>query len=433
MSQKIGFWSVFAIVTGSQIGSSIFMSPISLAPYGKFSVLGWLISGLGAIALCSVFAMLCAKFPETGGPHVYVKQAFNPVASFFTGWTYWVISWVSTTAVIITIAGYLSPFMPYNSKLLYVFIEISVLLIVTLINLRGINFAGNAESLLTLLKFIPLIILPIVALFYFDTSNLVVSPQIAELPTSQILGQVALFTLWGFIGLETGTAPAGSVINPSKTIPKAIILGTSCVALLYLLNSVSILGLIPADQLANSKAPYVDASQILFKGSWYLVISAIAAVVCIGTLNAWVLTSGQIIFGLSKDGLVPKFLGITNKAGAPFVGIILSSVGIVPLLLLTASDNFAARINSIIDISVTSFLFVYLICSIGFLKIMIKDKKFNIWLFIVGIIAAAFCSWVIYETKLKTLLVASLFTVSGAPIYFFWFFRKRKSHYQVVS
>ena len=216
------------------------------------------------------------------------------------------------------------------------------------------------------------------------------------------------------------------MINPSKTIPKAIIIGTSCVALLYILNSLSILGLIPAAQLEASKAPYVDAAQILFKGSWHLLISAIAAVICIGTLNAWVLTSGQIIFGLSKDNLVPKFFGKTNKAGAPFVGIIISSLGIVPLLILTANDNFAARINSIIDISVTSFLFVYLICSIGFLKIMLKGERVNPWLFLVGLIAAVFCSWVIYETQLKTLLIASLFTVSGLPLYFLWFRKARK-------
>lgn len=421
MSKKIGFWSVFAIVTGSQIGSSIFMSPISLAPFGKFALFGWIISGLGAIALCSVFAMLCSKFPETGGPHVYIKQAFNSVASYFTGWTYWVISWVSTTAVIITIAGYLSPFLPSHSKIVYLLLELSVLLIVTLINLRGIIFAGYAESILTLLKFIPLIILPAVGLFYFDASNMVVSHHVEDLSISQILGQVALFTLWGFIGLETGTAPAGSVINPSKTIPKAIVLGTSCVALLYILNSFSILGLIPSAQLEASKAPYVDAAQILFKGNWHLLISAIAAVVCIGTLNAWVLTSGQIILGLSKDGLVPQFFGKTNKEGAPYIGIIISSLGIVPLLLLTANENFAARINSIIDISVTSFLFVYLICCIGFLKIMLKSEKCNVWLFLVGLFAAVFCSWVIYETKLQTLMIASLFTVSGLPLYFLWY------------
>ena len=424
MTQKIGFWSVFAIVTGSQIGSSVFMSPICLAPYGKFGLCGWLISGLGAIALCSVFAMLCSKFPQTGGPHVYVNRAFNPVMAFFTGWTYWVISWVSTTAVIITIVGYLSTFMPNLSKLTCLFIEISILLGITLLNLRGIKVAGNAEFYLTLLKFIPLVILPVAALFYFDASNLVVSENVASLPISKILGQVTLLTLWGFIGLESGTAPAGSVINPSKTIPRAIILGTSCVALLYILNSAGILGLIPAEQLVNSKAPYADASQILFKGSWHLLVSAIAAIVCIGTLNAWVLTSGQIILGLAEDGFVPKILGKINKSGAPIFGLILSSSGIIPLLLLTTNDNFAERINSIIDISVTAFLFVYLICCAGFLKLLIQDKKSNKLLLLVGAIAALFCSWVIYETDMQTLFVAGLFSASGMPLYLIWYRRK---------
>ncbi len=74
MSNKIGFWAVFAFVTGSQIGSGVFMLPANLAGYGIFSLVGWAISGVGAIALCLVFASLCAKFPETGGPHTYVKH-----------------------------------------------------------------------------------------------------------------------------------------------------------------------------------------------------------------------------------------------------------------------------------------------------------------------------------------------------------------------
>lgn len=73
MSNKIGFWSVFAMVTGSQIGTGVFMLPASLAPYGGFSLLGWIISGCGAIALALVFGKLCSYYPKTGGPHVYIK------------------------------------------------------------------------------------------------------------------------------------------------------------------------------------------------------------------------------------------------------------------------------------------------------------------------------------------------------------------------
>src|SRR5580704_3865971 len=106
MSQKIGFWAVFALVAGSQIGSGVFMQPASLAPFGLYGLFGWLISGAGAIALALVFAWLCANFPKTGGPCVYMQEAFGPVVGYFTGWTYWVISWVSTTVLFVAAVGY---------------------------------------------------------------------------------------------------------------------------------------------------------------------------------------------------------------------------------------------------------------------------------------------------------------------------------------
>ena len=165
MSGKIGFWSVFAIVTGSQIGSGVFMLPAGLAPYGEFSILGWLISGLGAICLALVFAGLCSRFPRTGGPHVYVKEMFGVSASFFTGWTYWVISWVSTSAVIIATVGYLSPFIGTAPPSIYLLIELLLLLMITSLNLKGIQAAGKAEFVLTLLKVVPLLLLPLIAIW----------------------------------------------------------------------------------------------------------------------------------------------------------------------------------------------------------------------------------------------------------------------------
>ena len=425
MSNKIGFWAVFAVVTGSQIGSGVFMLPANLASYGVFSLIGWLISGIGAIALCLVFASLCAKFPETGGPHTYVKHSFGHSAAFFTGWTYWVISWVSTTAVIITAIGSLSVFIGERSPFIYLILEIILLLLITLLNLRGVKAAGRAELFLTLLKFIPLLIMPLVALCFFDSNNFVIDKTVSGLPTASVLAKVTLLTLWGFIGLESATTPAGSVENPSKTIPKAIISGTICVALLYFINSVGIMGLVPGKELVNSKAPYVDAAQIIFGGGWYLVVSTIASIICIGTLNAWILASGQVSLGLAEDGLMPKIFAQKNNHNAPIWGILTSCIGIIPLLFLTTNESLAQQINAIIDFSVIAFLFVYLMCSLAFLKLLIQKKiecHLRQWLF--GLIATGFCLWIIYETPMKTLAIASLFVLSGLPLYLFWYLRK---------
>ena len=357
MSSKIGFWSVFALVAGSQIGSSVFMQPAILAPYGIYAAFGWLISALGAISLALTFGWLCGKFPKTGGPYVYVQEAFGKRAAFFAGWTYWMISWISTPVLYIATAGYLSPLLKNPSVQVLFLIELFFLTLLTILNLKGVSQAGKVEFYLSLLKIIPLVIVPLLALSYFDINNIMLDHNHPDTQSfSSILGSTALLTLWGFIGVETATTAAGSVSNPSKTIPKAIFIGTSCVALLYIVNSISIMGLIPGIKLSQSRAPYVDAAQVIFGGNWHLLVSIIAAITCIGTANAWTLSSGQSALGLAQDGLLPKFFTRKNKNGAPTFGLLVSFFGIIIILLLTMNKSLVTQINNIIDFSVTAFL-----------------------------------------------------------------------------
>lgn len=423
MSNRIGFWSVLALVVGSQIGSGVFMLPASLAPFGAYSIAGWIASAIGAISLAMVFASLCARFPRTGGPHVYIEQFFGKDVSFFAGWTYWVVSWVSTTAVVVAAIGYLSPLIGEQSSFVYLLLELLLLLTICIINLYGVSFAGKAETIFTALKFLPLFIVPAVAIWQFDISNFQMSETISLGNTSSSIAQAALLTLWGFIGVECATTPAGSVDNPSKTIPRALIIGTSLVAIIYIFNNIAIMGLIPGEELAKSSAPYADAAKYIFGGNWHLWVSIAASIVCIGTLNAWVLTSGQISLGLSQDKMMPEIFSRRNSKEAPYTSIILSCLGIMPLLFLTANDNIAGQVTAVIDFSVTSFLFIYFLCSIVNLVISWKNKT-GILSIINSLIAISFCTWVISETELKVILISSLFTLSGIPLYFFWYRKK---------
>jgi APA family basic amino acid/polyamine antiporter len=419
MSRKIGFWSVFAIVTGSQIGSGIFMLPASLAPFGAYSMAGWALSGLGAIMLALVFAKLCSQFPRTGGPHAYVNEAFGPHASFFTGWTYWVISWVSTTAVITASIGYLTPLIGDCSRLTHLGLEIALLLGITAVNFRGVKTAGNVEFFLTALKVIPLLIVPVIGLAYFNPQNFTSDIATSQLSLTQILKEVTMLTLWGFIGLESATTPAGSIENPSKTIPRAVVFGTLGVAVLYMINSLGIMGAMPGKMLMVSKAPYADTVQYLFGGKWYLLISLIAAVVCIGTLNAWMLASGQIALGLAQDGLMPERFARKNQHGAPIWSLIISCLGIIPLLFLTLNESLGQQINTIIDFSVTAFLFIYAISCLALIKLMWQQKRTKIWHWFYALVALSFCVLVIAATPLKTLMVSLMFVLSGLPIFVF--------------
>ncbi|MCT4634846.1 MAG: amino acid permease [Rickettsiales bacterium] len=424
MSNRIGFWSVLALVVGSQIGSGVFMSPANLAPFGIYSICGWVASAIGAIALAMVFASLCARFPKTGGPHVYIEKLFGRDIAFLSGWTYWVVSWVSTTAVIVAAIGYLSPLINSQDTMVYLVLEILLVLLMGFLNLFGVSVAGRAETLFTLLKFLPLFIVPVIAIWYFDLSNFQVSGEIAAQNVSTSIAQASLLTLWGFIGLESATTPAGSVENAKKTIPIAVVTGTIIVALIYIFNSVAIMGLIPGSELQESSAPYVDVARYIFGGQWHIWVSIAASIVCIGTINAWILTSGQISLGLAQDKMMPKLFSNVNSWKAPYASIIISCLGIVPLLILTANKNIAGQVAIVIDFSVTSFLFIYILCSIVHLVLSWRESS-GVLSIITGIVAIIFCGWIIAETSLDTLLISALFTVSGIPLYFLWY---RKIH-----
>ena len=206
---------------------------------------------------------------------------------------------------------------------------------------------------------------------------------------------------------------AGSVQNPRKTIPRAIILGTIIVALVYMLSSFSIMGVVPPNILSASKAPFADASALLFGGNWYLIISVMASIVCLGTLNTWVLTSGHIALGAATDGHLPKVFSIKNAKGAPIVAIIVSVLGMVPILIMTMSDNLISQINSIIDISVTAFLFVYVFSVLSYLKLFWKrvNNRINMTTILISGAALLFCAWALWSSGIKMVSLAFLITL----------------------
>ena len=424
--KKIGFWSVTSLVVGSQIGSGILLLPASLAPFGAIGLASWAITGTGALCLALIFARLCAANPKPGGPHTYVEAAFGSKTAFYAAWTYWVISWMSSAAVLIAIVGYLSPFLGAMDPLSNLLLEIAILLLLTWLNLMGVRAAGRVEFVFTLFKILPLLIIPCVGLWHLHPEHFRPFNPTMQTPLSA-LNAAALLTLWGFIGLESATAPTESVFNPAKTIPKAIVAGTAIVALVNIVNSFVMMGIMPMDTLAHSKAPFAAAAGLLFGGNWSLIISVIAAIVCLGTLNAWVLTSGQIALGAAYDQHFPKFFLRKNQCGAPVWSLMISSLGVIPLLILTMDVDLINQVNAVIDISVTAFLFVYLLCALSYFKLFLTrrsifvDKKGCI----VGMTALVFCLWALWSSGLKMVSLAGLITLSGVPIYYWQ--RKRRT------
>ncbi|MDR2766000.1 MAG: amino acid permease [Holosporaceae bacterium] len=409
--RKMGFFSVFAIVFSSQVGSGIFMLPATLAPYGIFGVWGWCYAGLGAMLLAMVFGELCSRYPSTGGPHAYINEVFGPLPAFFIGWAYWLTSWISTSVVVISSIAYLHPIIGNLSPSTSLCLEIALLLVITAINCIGVGFAGRIEFFLMLLKFMPFILAPAVICSHFDAANLVLAADCANSSAFSLSTTAATLCFWGFIGVECATAPAGAVRNPSKTIPRAIILGTLTVALVYFINSTAIMGVIPGETLAASKAPFTDAIAVVAGRNISLLLSLVASIVCIGTTNAWILTSAQVSLGLAQDNMLPKFFAKQNSGDSPYVSVLVSCFGTIPILILTKNESVSQQVAGIVEFSVMGFLMVYVACCLALIKILLKERK--ILKMALGIGGLAFCLLMISDASPQAILIALLFFASG--------------------
>jgi APA family basic amino acid/polyamine antiporter len=425
---KIGLWPLTSLVTGNLVGSGVFLLPATLAAFGTVSLLGWIATSIGAIFLALVFAQLSSTHTQTGGPYVYVRHAFGDTVGFFVCWGYWMLSWISNPALAVAAVGYLSVLVGGFSPSLHFWLELMIIAALTAFNLTGIKITGRTELVVTVLKVIPLIVLPLIGLFYIDLDNFSVLNASGK-PFGAALNSVAFLTLWAFVGVETGTVPAGQVINAKRNVPMATILGTCIAALIYIIGTIVIMGVVPHADLVQSKAPYADAASLVFGGNWAIPVAVAAVVSCLGTLNGWVMVVGRIPFGAAEDGLFPKIFMRTTKHGTPYWGVLISAVCSLPLLFLTISNTLLEQFHFIIDVAVTLILIVYAVCVLAYFRILREQNKLTMFKALLGVGALGFTLWALWAASLKTVGLSLLIVLLGVPMHLYM----RKKHASAAS
>jgi APA family basic amino acid/polyamine antiporter len=299
-------------------------------------------------------------------------------------------------------------------------IETGILAFVTFANLLGLRFSGVIETFLICLKTIPLVLLPAIFFTYFDPELFQLHSQAANTTEGFVstISATALLTFWGFIGVECGTTPAGSIKNPTRTLPKAIMIGTIIVALIYIMNILAVVGVTGFDALVNTTAPYSLVMTKVFGGGYDIVISILVIVVCMGTLNSWTLSSSQAAYGAYTEGLFPRAFGRVNKFGAPVIALFVASIGMLPFLILEQLEH--GGLDKLINLVVGIFLYVYLFCAIAYLKLIKKWYTRKADLFkkrILASVAGLVCIFVLAQDIVTSIIVLAIFLGLGIPVY----------------
>jgi len=419
---KLNLRQSISLVLGNMIGVGIFMLPASLSQYGSISIIGWIISGLMALFIASIFRRLSSKFPGKSGAFHYTEKSFGEFIGFFVIWGYWVSILLVNASIAIAVTSYSTVFFDFlNITNFAMIFTILILLVIAIINYYGVKSAGNFQLITSLIKIIPLLITIVIGFYVFDIDNFFPINSSNE-SNFNAINITTTLTFFAFLGIESATIPADRIENPKENIPRATMIGTIITILIYLLSMIALIGIIPTDEIANSNAPFADAIGAVLGDNIKKTIAIFAIISGLGSLNGWTLLQIEIPKSLAKRKLMGKIFEKKNKNDVPYLGLIISTFLVTCLIIMNFSKNLTDLFTYLILTSTFCSLMLYLFISISEFTILVKQKKPLSYLktsLFTGIPSFIFIVWLIYGVGYES-IISGLFLLSfSIPIYIY--------------
>jgi APA family basic amino acid/polyamine antiporter len=360
---KMGLWMTSALVVGTIIGAAIFLLPVSLAPLGRNALIGWLVSGTGA--LCIVFAL--ARLSRLGGNGIQanIEREFGPTIGFLVAWAFWVSNVAAQASVAIGAASALAFVGPqFGGPGLVVPLGIGFVVLLTAINAIGVRAAGGLNILTVVIKVLPL--LAVIWLFVQRGASGTPYEPFPPVPINFAnVATATALTFFALTGFEGATTPVGKVRDPTRTIPRALFGGTVFVVLLYLLAGTSIQMLLPANVVAVSSAPFADALVSRWGHGVASVAALAIAISAIGCLNALILATGELGYSMALRGDLPAVMARTRGINTPVVSQVVCGVLTILLLLANSSRATASLFTFIILLSTAAIIVLYVVSTLA--------------------------------------------------------------------
>jgi arginine:agmatine antiporter len=430
-ANKMSLSGLTVFVTLNMMGSGVFLLPSSLAKIGSISILGWVISTAGAITLAVSFARLSALCPKAGGMYAFARDGIGQYAAFTETWCYWLSLWVGNVAIAIAGIGYLSYFFPLLSQPVPGTVAAMIVIwLLTFLNYPGAGFIARAQKITSLGMLIPVAGMALLGWFFFHPEYVSANWNVTGKDDWSAIMAASSLTLWAFLGLESACVVAGVVDNPQRNVPIATLLGTLFAALIYIASTFAIMGVVPAVELAESAAPFSLAAQYMF-GDWAgSFVSFCAVVACLGSLNGWILTVGQVAKAAADDGLFPRVFARTNQYGTPFRGMLLTAVCMTLLAYMTISPDLARQFQVITLLCVFTSVVPYLLSLAGVYSIMharaVPLTEFRLY-GVIAFLGMAFCFYALAGSGRDTVYYGAITMLLSIPMYG-WIAHRSRDH-----
>ena len=462
--QSLSLTDATMLVAGSMIGSGIFIVSADVTRNlgsSGWMLLAWILAGVLTLIAALSYGELAGMFPKAGGQYVYLREAFNPLIAFMYGWTMFTVIQAGTiAAVAVAFAKFTAYFIPWfgEDNILYSIgswnfkgsqvLAILSIIVLSGINLRGVNLGKVVQTSFTLAKLIAifgLIILGLTLGFNPEifNSNFTLSwnamhwdgttfSSISGMALVLALGGAMVGTLFSSDAWNNVTFIAGEIKDPSKNIPKSLFFGTLIVTVIYLLTNVTYLGLLPlqgdpagADVVSKGIAFATNdrvgtaAASLIFGVSAAAIMSILIMVSTFGCNNGLILSGSRLYYAMAKDNLFFPKAGTLNKNAVPGFGIKAQAIWASALCL-------TGTYGALLDYTIFAALLFYILTIAGIFRLrkMQPDavrpyKAFGYPVLpIIYIIFAAAIAFILLIDKTENTLPGLFIVLLGIPVYY---------------
>lgn len=421
-----------ALVVGTIIGASIFVQPSEITGQvpsitGVFLI--WLISGVLTFFGALVCAELASIFTKTGGVYVYLKETYSPSIGFLWGWAmFWSMHSGIIAAIAVIFARYVAYFFP-TGDLGIKAIAIAVILVLSLINYLGVQQGSRLQLIFTLGK--------VVAIVFIIGFGFILGSHVSEhFVTGNFAGQsVSLHSfflalvagLFAFGGWHMVTYSSEETIDPQKTIPKALMLGTLIVTLCYIAMNAVYMYVLPLDQVASSTRIAADAANALVGIGGGAFMSSLVIFSTFGALNGIILCGPRVYYSMAQDGFLFRWVGDVHiRHRTPHKAILVQALW---SSVLVVTGTYRVLFTRVVY---TEWIFFALLAFGLFLfrRRPGLSRGFKIWGYPVVPAIFILFSLAVVANQLVSDPAESLFGVSlvllGVPVYYLWAKRRMK-------
>ncbi|HVX22185.1 MAG TPA: amino acid permease [Acidimicrobiales bacterium] len=427
-ARTLGLTSATGLVIGSIVGTGVFTMPAVMAGAGTMSLFVLGAIAIGALLLGVLFGQLTKRVPNSdGGVYAYSRHEFGDFAGYLVGWCYWIQSWAGNAAIVSSWVFYVDALFNINPTGIANWgIAMFGLWVPAIINLVGVRQMAWFQNLTVILKFLPLLFVGVVGWFFVKAANF--GPFNASGGSLySAIGIAAGVALFSFIGVEAAAITAKRVRNPRVNVGRASIIGTAASAILYLLVSGAVMGLVSHHALVTNGSPFVDAFESIFsQNAWAgKLVAALAVASGIGALNGWTLIVTETSRAVAKDDLFPRPFAWADRKDTAWFGILVGTA--LPSLLMlwryTTSSGLTV-FTYLVDLTVVTVAIPYFFSAIAQLTFLVsRRRRVQGWalardLFVAGV-SVLFSMWVTFAAGYQVVYQALVVLLVGLVIYAF--------------